>query len=90
MQSDNPTNFASELIVKLKSSDFKAVDLISVDGKTIDSMTDDELVEAISKYRVYARVNTNTKLRIVEAFQAKGLIVAMIGDGVSDAMAIQK
>ena len=39
MQSDNPTNFASELIVKLKSSDFKAVDLIAVDGKTIDVIT---------------------------------------------------
>ena len=39
MQSDNPTNFASELIVKLKSSDFKAVDLISVNGKTIDVIT---------------------------------------------------
>ena len=39
MQSDNPTNFASELIVKLKSSDFKAVDLISVSGKTIDVIT---------------------------------------------------
>ena len=39
MQSDNPTNFASELIVKLKSSDFKAVDLIAVDGETIDVIT---------------------------------------------------
>ena len=61
-----------------------------VDGKTIDDMTDDELVNAISKYKTYARINTTTKLRIVEALQAKGLIVAMIGDGVSDAIAIQK
>jgi len=61
-----------------------------VDGKTIDNMTDDELVNAVSKYKAYARINTNTKLRIVEALQVKGLIVAMIGDGVSDAIAIQK
>lgn len=61
-----------------------------VDGIIIDNMTDDELINAVSKYKVYARVNTNTKLRIVEVLQAKGLIVAMIGDGVSDAIAIQK
>ena len=39
MESDNPTNFASELIVKLKSNNFKPVDLISVNGKTIDEIT---------------------------------------------------
>jgi DNA polymerase II small subunit len=39
MKSNNPVNLASELIVKLKSSDFKPVDLISVNGKTIDELT---------------------------------------------------
>lgn len=39
MKSDNPVNLASELIVKLKSNDFKPVDLISVNGKTIDEIT---------------------------------------------------
>lgn len=39
MKSDNPLNFASELIVKLKSNDFKPVDLISVNGKIIDEIT---------------------------------------------------
>ena len=39
MESDNPTNFASELIVKLKSNNFKPVDLISVNGRTIDEIT---------------------------------------------------
>ena len=39
MKSDNPINLASELIVKLKSNDFKPVDLISVNGKTIDEIT---------------------------------------------------
>ena len=39
MKSDNPINLASELIIKLKSSDFKPADLISVSGKTIDEIT---------------------------------------------------
>ena len=39
MESDNPTSLASELIVKLKSSNFNPVDLISVNGKTIDEIT---------------------------------------------------
>lgn len=39
MKSDNPVNLASELIVKLKSNDFKPVDLISVNGKTIDEIS---------------------------------------------------
>ena len=39
MKSDNPLNFASDLIVKLKSSDFKPVDLISISGKTVDEIT---------------------------------------------------
>lgn len=61
-----------------------------IEGTTIDNMTDNELANNISKYKAYASINTNTKLRIVEMLQAKGLIVAMIGDGVSDAIAIQK
>lgn len=42
MKSDNPVNFASDIIVKLKSSDFKPADLISVSGKTIDEITGKE------------------------------------------------
>ena len=42
MKSDNPINFASDLIVKLKSSDFKPADLISVSGETIDKITGNE------------------------------------------------
>ncbi len=42
MKSDNPVNFASDIIVKLKSSDFKPEDLISVSGKTIDEITGNE------------------------------------------------
>ncbi len=62
----------------------------AIEGKDIDKMTDDELVKAVEYYQVYARISPNTKLRIVEALQSKGLVVAMTGDGVNDAPAIQK
>jgi Ca2+-transporting ATPase len=66
------------------------VDDKAIEGKIIDKMTDDELYKAVDYYQVYARISPNTKLRIVEALQAKGLVVAMTGDGVNDAPAIQK
>lgn len=62
----------------------------AIEGKYIDKMTDEELKEAVKKYQVYARISPNTKLRIVEALQSQGYIVAMTGDGVNDAPAIQK
>lgn len=62
----------------------------AIEGKYVDKMTDDELVEAVNYYQVYARISPNTKLRIVEALQSQGLVVAMTGDGVNDAPAIQK
>ncbi len=73
----------------------KAVNIIDTDdkaieGKMVDKMTDDELLEAVKYYQVYARISPNTKLRIVEALQSDGYVVAMTGDGVNDAPAIQK
>ena len=65
-------------------------DYCAIEGKYIDKMENDELIEAVNKYQVYARVTPNTKLRIVEALQSQGHIVAMTGDGVNDAPAIQK
>ena len=62
----------------------------AIEGKNVDKMTDEELSKAVDYYQVYARISPNTKLRIVEALQAKGLVVAMTGDGVNDAPAIQK
>ena len=62
----------------------------AIEGKNVDKMTDDELLEAVKNYQVYARISPNTKLRIVEALQSQGYIVAMTGDGVNDAPAIQK
>ena len=62
----------------------------SIEGKIVEKMTDDELLEAVKYYQVYARITPNSKLRIVEALQSQGLVVAMTGDGVNDAPAIQK
>ena len=66
------------------------IDDKAIEGKEIDKMTDDELKEAVRFYQVYARISPNTKLRIVESLQSQGLVVAMTGDGVNDAPAIQK
>lgn len=65
-------------------------DALATTGREIDKLTDDELLEAVKKYQVYARISPNTKLRIVEALQTQGYVVAMTGDGVNDAPAIQK
>ena len=62
----------------------------AIEGKIVDKMSDDELIEAVNYYQVYARISPNTKLRIVEALQSQDLVVAMTGDGVNDAPAIQK
>ena len=71
--------------VNIIDSDDKAIE-----GKYVDKMTDDELLDAVKKYQVYARITPSTKLRIVEALQSLGYVVAMTGDGVNDAPAIQK
>lgn len=63
---------------------------IAVTGLELDSMSDDELDKTIEKISVYARVSPENKIRIVEAWQKKGNIVSMTGDGVNDAPALKK
>lgn len=63
---------------------------ISVTGLELDAMSDDELDKKIEKISVYARVSPENKIRIVEAWQRKGNIVSMTGDGVNDAPALKK
>jgi P-type Ca2+ transporter type 2C len=59
-------------------------------GADIEKMTQDELIQKVDNISVYARVSPEHKVRIVEAWRAKGKIVAMTGDGVNDAPALKK
>lgn len=63
---------------------------ISVTGLELDAMDDNELDQKIEKISVYARVSPENKIRIVEAWQRKGNVVSMTGDGVNDAPALKK
>ncbi|MFR3821107.1 MULTISPECIES: cation-translocating P-type ATPase [Hungatella] len=63
---------------------------LAVTGAELDSMSDQELDEKITKISVYARVSPENKIRIVDAWQRRGSIVSMTGDGVNDAPALKK
>ena len=63
---------------------------MAVTGLELDQMSDEELDEKITKISVYARVSPENKIRIVDAWQRRGQIAAMTGDGVNDAPALKK
>ena len=63
---------------------------LAITGKELDKISKIELEKNISKYSVFARVSPEHKVRIVEAFQKTGAVVAMTGDGVNDAPALKK
>ena len=60
-----------------------------IEGKKLANYSDEEMLDVVKKYKVYARVSPSDKVRIVEALQKNGKIVAMTGDGVNDAPAIK-
>lgn len=60
------------------------------EGSVIDNMSDEELMDFVDGISVYARVSPEHKIRIVRAWQNKGNIVAMTGDGVNDAPALKQ
>ena len=62
----------------------------AITGTELDNMTDDELDNAVETTSVFARVSPNHKLRIVNSLKRNGEIVAMTGDGVNDAPALNK
>ena len=63
---------------------------MAVTGLELDKMSDEELNKKLSHISVYARVSPENKSRIVDAWQNKGKIVAMTGDGVNDAPALKQ
>lgn len=63
---------------------------LALTGQELDNMSEDELNEKLEHISVYARVSPENKIRIVKAWQNKGNITAMTGDGVNDAPALKQ
>ncbi|MCL2238154.1 MAG: cation-translocating P-type ATPase, partial [Treponema sp.] len=60
-----------------------------ITGEELSLLSDEEFFDSIEFYSVYARVSPSDKIRIVQAWQQKGAVVSMTGDGVNDAPALK-
>lgn len=61
-----------------------------LEAKDLDRLSDEDLLRIIEKINVFARIDPHHKLRIVQTWQKKGKVVAMVGDGINDTPALKK
>lgn len=61
-----------------------------MEGKELDGISDEEFLKKLKKIQIYARVEPRHKMKIIEAWQEAGEVVAMTGDGINDAPALKK
>ena len=61
----------------------------AIEGSKLDQYSDEEMLDVVTKYSVYARVQPEHKTRIVNAWKERGMVTAMTGDGVNDAPSIK-
>ena len=83
------TAFSIAKMMSIVDSDAKFEDSVLI-GNDLLELTDNELIEKVATVKVFARVEPEQKLRIVDALQARGEVVAMTGDGVNDAPALKQ
>jgi len=83
------TAFSIAKMMSIVDEDAKYEDSVLI-GRDLVQLSDDELIQKVSSVKVFARVEPEQKLRIVDALQARGEVVAMTGDGVNDAPALKQ
>lgn len=76
--------------IGLNSAHESGLDSFAANGHTLSQLSDHELLDVAQQTTVFARVTPEQKLRLVEALQTKGHVVAMTGDGVNDAPALKQ
>lgn len=69
---------------------FKIKEENVLEGKDLDKLSDKDFEKVLDKIQIYARVEPKHKVRIVQAWQERGEVVAMTGDGINDAPALKK
>ena len=73
-----------------KELGLKAKDEEILEGVELDKLTQEELMKILPKIKIFARVEPKHKMRIIKAWQEKGEVIAMTGDGINDAPALKK